>query len=241
MVYITVLFKKLINNDAILAQGGFLTVILHCATALSIIFIFHSKIKELLFSNTKSANRYLIKILISIIPIVLMVLFGLDEKINKKYDEGWSLMFVALMFFLTGGILLVSEKLKIKTKKITFLGAFIIGCAQAIAILPGISRSGLTICCALLLGAQKKESSTFSFLICLPIILGKTFYDIINKDLVEIAEFNFPIIIAFFVTFFIGLICCNWMIKIVNSSQLKYFAIYCFMIAVFSLSIFYFL
>ena len=101
------IFKKTMNNPAIFEQGGFITVILHFATALSIIFIFHKKIKELLFLNTKKTNQYLFKILISTIPILCLVLLGFEEKIDQTYNQGWNLNFISLMFLLTGTILIV--------------------------------------------------------------------------------------------------------------------------------------
>ena len=224
--------KHIFDNPSIQKDGAFITVILHLATALSIIIVYRKKIKELLFINNKKSRIYILNILISIIPVAFLVLLNLDQTIENKYNEGWNLMFIAGMFFLTALILFVTEKINVKTQEITWKTAFIIGIFQAVAILPGISRSGTTICVALLLGTSKKESSTFSFLICLPIILGKSFQDIIGSDIIKATEFNLPILIAFVFTFFIGLFCCKWMIKIVNQSKLKYFGLYCFCISI---------
>tara|TARA_B100002052_G_C15851265_1_gene585199 strand:- start:917 stop:1711 length:795 start_codon:yes stop_codon:yes gene_type:complete len=223
--------KHIINNSTIQKEGAFITVILHLATALSIIVIFREKLKNLLFRHNSESKNYILKVLVSMIPVAILVLFNVDQNIEDKYNEGWGLIFIGLMFLITAIILFFTEKISIKTKNITYIAALIIGIAQAIAILPGISRSGLTICCALLLGATKKEASTFSFLICLPIILGKSFKDLVSFDILQSAEFNFPILIAFIFTFFIGLVCCKWMIKIVDQSKLKYFGIYCFFIS----------
>jgi len=229
--------KQIMDNPSIQKEGAFITVILHLATALSIIFVFRKKLKEIFFLNNIESKNYILKILVSMIPVAVLVLFNIDQIIEEKYNKGWNLVFISAMFFITGMILFITEKISIKTKKITWMAALIIGIAQAIAILPGISRSGATICCALLLGATKKEASTFSFLICLPIILGKSFKDLISLDLIQFTDFNFSILIAFIITFFIGLFCCKWMIKIVDQSKLKYFGIYCFII---SMSIFLF-
>jgi len=221
--------KHVMGNPAIQKEGAFITVILHLATALSIIFVFRKKLKSLLFKNNLESKNYIINIIVSLIPVAILVLFNIDQIIEQKYNQGWGLIFIAIMFLITGFVLFVTEKIKIKTKKITLMAALIIGLIQAVAILPGISRSGATICCALLLGATKKEASTFSFLICLPIILGKSIKDLYSLQLVE---FNLtPIIIAFIVAFFIGLLCCKWMIQIVDQSKLKYFGIYCFFIS----------
>ena len=154
--------KHIINNPTIQKEGAFITVILHLATALSIIVIFREKLKNLLFRHNSESKNYILKVLVSMIPVAILVLFNIDQNIEDKYNEGWGLIFIGLMFLITAMILFFTEKISIKTKNITYIAALIIGMAQAIAILPGISRSGLTICCALLLGATKKEASTFS-------------------------------------------------------------------------------
>ena len=223
--------KNVFDNSNIQEQGAFLTVILHLATAMSIIFIFRKKIKSLLLIKNDDSKNYIINILISLIPIAILVIFNIDQIIEEKYDNGWSLNFVSFMFFITGFILFITEKINIKTKKITLLTALLVGIAQSIAILPGISRSGATICCALLLGASKKKHLLFSFLICLPVIFGKSAMDILSLEFTSLINFNPYILISFVVTFVIGCLCCNWMIKIVDNSKLKYFGYYCLIIS----------
>ena len=223
--------KHFFNNSTIQNTGAFTTVILHLATALSIIFIFREKLKRILFVNTQESKFYLLKIIISIIPVFILVIFNIDELIENQYNNGWNLSFLSLMFLITGLILFITEKINIKTKSISFAAALLIGVAQAIAILPGISRSGATICCALLLGATKKEASSFSFIICLPIIIGKSFKDLFFTDLLTTSSINLNILLAFIVTFIIGLLCCKLMISIVNQSKLKYFGVYCILIS----------
>ena len=225
------LSKYFFNNSTIQNTGAFTTVILHLATALSIIFIYRKKLKSILVINTKESRSYVLKILLSIIPVFILVVFNVDEFIENKYNNGWDLRFLSLMFLITGLILFISENINHKTKSITFATALLIGVAQAIAILPGISRSGATICCALLLGATKKEASTFSFIICLPIIIGKSFKDLFFTDIHLTTTINLNILFAFIVTFFIGLLCCKLMISIVNQSKLKYFGAYCIFIS----------
>ena len=225
------LSKHFFNNSTIQNTGAFTTVVLHLATALSIIFIYREKLKKILFVNTKESKSYFLKIIMSVIPVFILVIFNIDELIEIQYNNGWSLGFLSLMFLITGLILFITEKINIKTKSISFAAALLIGVAQAIAILPGISRSGATICCALLLGATKKEASSFSFIICLPIIIGKSFKDLFFTDLLIITSLNLNILLAFIVTFFIGLLCCKLMISIVNQSKLKYFGIYCILIS----------
>ena len=108
------------------------------------------------------------------------------------------------------------------------LDAMIVGLAQAFAILPGISRSGATISCSVLLGIRRQDAAEFSFLMVVPLILGK-----IAKDLLDGALYLSPdqlgvLLAGFVATFVSGLLACQWMVTLVRNAQLKYFAYYCF-------------
>ena len=114
------------------------------------------------------------------------------------------------------------------------MDALIIGLAQAIAILPGISRSGSTIATSVLLGVDREKAARFSFLMVLPIILGKALLDakdIVAGEAVGADVSPFPLILGLLAAFFSGIIACNWMLSIVKRSQLKYFSLYCFTLA----------
>ena len=108
-----------------------------------------------------------------------------------------------------------------------FFKALIIGVSQAIAIVPGISRSGATISTGLLLGVERVQAARFSFLMVVPLILGKMTKDIISGDLMASGVNKTELIIGFFVAFISGVMACTWMIAIVKRSKLKYFAVYC--------------
>ena len=113
---------------------------------------------------------------------------------------------------------------------VTFPKAFGIGLAQAFAILPGISRSGMTIATALYLGVDKVKAARFSFLMLLPVIFGKVVLDILGGDLI-LSSTQLPSISAALLTsFLVGVWACKWMIEIVKKSKLSYFAIYCFVV-----------
>ena len=135
------------------------------------------------------------------------------------------------MFLITGTILYYTDKIKENNNNLTYMTVFFIGLAQAFAIMPGISRSGLTICTALFLGTNKNEATNFSFIIALPLIFGVTMkYLLFDYSEVknEILVVNYiPLLIAFLLTFFVGLLCCRWMIKIVEKNNLVNFSYYC--------------
>jgi len=131
---------------------------------------------------------------------------------------------------LTGLLLFMADKAKASEKNVGIKDAILIGISQAIAILPGISRSGATISTSVLLGIDKEKSARFSFLIVVPLIFGKMAKDILSGE-ISITDTNFlPLIIGFIFAFFTGMFACKWMIKLVKNSQLKYFAYYCFAI-----------
>jgi len=100
--------------------------------------------------------------------------------------------------------------------------------SQAVAILPGISRSGATIATGVLLGIDKEKSAKFSFLMVVPLIFGKMLHSMLSEEISANNANLIPLLIGFIFAFITGIIACKWMIKLVKSSQLKYFAYYCF-------------
>ena len=134
------------------------------------------------------------------------------------------------MLIVTGGLLILTDRKNPKNKNIKTKEAFLIGLAQTVAILPGISRSGATISTAVLMGINKKQAAKFSFLMVIPIIIGKIIKDFISGDIYYENEMFIILIIGFFSAFITGFIACKWMIKLVQNSNLKYFSYYCFII-----------
>ena len=111
----------------------------------------------------------------------------------------------------------------------------LIGFAQAVALIPGISRSGATISAAVLLGIDKENAAKFSFLMVVPLIIGKVCKDLISGDVQLSDESAIPLLVGFIFAFLTGLYACKWMIALVKNSKLKYFSIYCFIIGTISI------
>ena len=141
-----------------------------------------------------------------------------------------NILLVGTMLVITGLLLYLADKAKNTKKKVSYKDAIIIGIAQTVAMLPGISRSGATISTSVLLGDDKSKAARFSFLMVVPLILGKIAKDIITGE-ISYETNNFAALSAGFVAaFFSGLLACTWMISIVKNSKLSYFAIYCFVV-----------
>jgi undecaprenyl-diphosphatase len=143
---------------------------------------------------------------------------------------GGQILLVGCMLILTGLILFLADRAKSTTKEVSFSNSIVIGLAQAIAILPGISRSGATISTSVLLGVDRSKAASFSFLMVVPLILGKIAKDLIDGGL-HINGDKIGLLIAGFIAAFVtGLFACQWMIKLVRNAQLKYFSYYCFVV-----------
>jgi undecaprenyl-diphosphatase len=141
------------------------------------------------------------------------------------------------MLLVTALLLILADRAKETNNKVGFWDAFIIGLSQAVAMLPGISRSGATISTAVVLGNDKSKAARFSFLMVIPLIFGKIIKDIISGEL-SYNSANFVSLSAGFLAAFIaGLFACKLMIKLVKNSQLKYFAYYCFALGLLTLFI----
>lgn len=209
------------------------TVILHFATALSTILIFRKDIIDLLkglfqFKNNESF-QFSLKIVLSMIPAALVGVL-LEDEIDTLFNG--NVFFVGCMLLLTAGLLLLADKAKNTGKSLTISNAIIIGISQAIAILPGISRSGATISTAVLLGVDKEKSARFSFLMVVPLIMGKIAKDILGGDINLGSAELMPMFVGFIAAFVSGLLACTWMIKLVKNSKLSYFSIYCLIVGI---------
>jgi len=226
------IMKVILGNNQVASKSELMTVVLHFATALSTIVIFRYEITNIfkgIFLNKKKDDfLFSVKIILSMIPAVLIGLIFEDEMESLFNNK---ISFVGLMLILTGAILFLADKAKTTNKKVNFMDAIIIGLSQAIAIIPGISRSGATISTAVLLGIDKEKAAKFSFLMVVPLIFGKIFKELIDGGGEIFAKDEFLALSAGFIAAFItGIFACKWMIKIVKNSKLKYFSIYCFII-----------
>ena len=143
---------------------------------------------------------------------------------------GGALTLVGAMLLITGFLLFLADKAKSSEKNVGIKDAILVGISQAIAIVPGISRSGATISTAVLLGIDKEKAARFSFLMVIPLIFGKMAKDILSGNIQYESAAFLPLVIGFFAAFITGMMACKWMIKLVKKSQLRYFAYYCFAI-----------
>ena len=222
-----------------LEDNLFFTVMVHVATVLSTLVVFRKDIAQLLSGLFKfqwnEETQYVSKIAFSLIPIAIVGLF-FKEYVDDIFNLPNIILFVGLMLLITSGLLALAYYYKPGEKEISFKDAFIIGIAQTVAVLPGISRSGATIATGLLLGTKKENIAKFSFLMVLVPILGEAFLDIIKFEgslQASIADVGaFPLLVGFLTAFVSGLIACKWMINLVKRGKLIGFAIYSLIVAV---------
>jgi undecaprenyl-diphosphatase len=215
--------------------GTTFEVLVHAATVLSTLTVFRNDIAKLLAGLFKlKYNReteYILKIAVSMLPVMVVGLFFKDE-VEALFGEG--LVLVGSMLVLTAVLLLFSHFAPKGEKPISYSNAFVIGLAQACAVLPGLSRSGSTISTGLLLGNSRNEVARFSFLMVLVPILGEAFLDLLGGKFSPAASgiAAFPLITGFVGAYISGLFACKLMIKLVSQVKLYWFAIYCAVIGI---------
>ncbi len=208
------------------------TVVVHGATVLSTIVVFYRDIWKLLKGlfafRWNDETQYVAKIFLSMVPVIFLGLFFKEE--IEQFFNG-NVLFVGSMLIVTSLLLMSTYIIKTNERKISFADSFVIGIAQAFAVLPGISRSGSTISTGLLLGNRKANIARFSFLMVLIPIIGANFKDIYDGS-AQAADGvgGFALLVGFIAAFVSGLLACKWMIGIVKKGKLVYFAIYCFII-----------
>jgi undecaprenyl-diphosphatase len=217
----------------------FLTVV-HGATALSTIVVYRKDLciifSDLLQFKRNESLNFTLKILFSTIPVLFLGLFFM-EKIESFF--GGKILLVGSMLVITSLLLLFANYAKDQKKDISFPKAFIIGIAQAIAVLPGISRSGATISTSLIFGVDKEKATRFSFLMVLIPILGACISDCIHiiKNPAHGSGISITVLLVGFISAFIsGVVACTWMIQIVKRGKLIYFAIYCLIVGLIAIS-----
>lgn len=223
--------KAILGTD--MKESLSFTIVVHAATVLSTIVVFNKDIWELfkgLFRlKWNEETKYFFKIIISMIPVAVVGLFFKDHV--EGFFSGDNIGFVGFMLIITSLLLASSHLVKAGDKNISTSNAFLIGIAQAFAVLPGISRSGATIVTGLLLGNKRELVARFSFLMVLIPILGETLLDLSSRELVKDSGVGVtPLLVGFIAAFASGLVACKWMIGIVKSGKLIYFAIYCFIV-----------
>ncbi|WP_281541475.1 undecaprenyl-diphosphate phosphatase [Maribacter aestuarii] len=230
--------KAILGDTSVPEESLLFTVVLHFATALSTIVVFRKDVWEILRGlfqfEWNEESQFSIKIIISMLPAVFVGLF-FEEQLESFF--GGNVRFVGFMLLITAVLLYFADRAKDTDKKVSFKNAFIVGVSQAIAMLPGISRSGATISTSVLLGVDKSKAARFSFLMVVPLIIGKIAKDLIGGELNFNGENNIAMGAGFLAAFIAGLAACTWMIQIVRKSKLSYFAVYCLIVGL--IAIFY--
>lgn len=216
------------------------TIVVHVATVFSTLVILWKEIEWIfrgLFQfKWNNETRYAVNILVSMIPIGIVGLFFKDQ-VEEIFGSG--LVIVGCMLLVTAALLSFSYYAKPRQKEnISLKDAFIIGVAQACAVLPGLSRSGTTIATGLLLGDNKAKLAQFSFLMVIPPILGEALLDTLKALKGEAVTGDIPIlslVVGFLAAFLSGCVACKWMINIVKKGKLIYFAVYCAIVGIVTL------
>lgn len=214
------------------------TVAVHVATVLSTLVILWKEIdwilKGLFKFEMNQETKYALNIVVSMIPVGVVGVFFKD-KVEEAFGAG--LLIVGVMLCVTAVLLIFSYYAKPRVKEhISLWDAFVIGLAQACAVLPGLSRSGSTIATGLMLGDKKEKLAQFSFLMVIPPILGEALLDVLKAmkgdEVVSESIGFFPMAIGFVAAFLSGCFACKLMINLVKKGKLVYFGIYCAIVGV---------
>ena len=224
------LFTAILGKDQLPAENLLFTILLHAATAIATMIVFRKDIAAILSGVFKKdeteTHAFVGYVVVSMIPAVLIGLF-FEDQITVLFDTNLALL--GGMLCLTAALLFFSDKASIKKQPINYNIALLIGIAQAIAILPGVSRSGATIAVALLIGVNRPEAARFSFLMVIPLILGSMTKSILDQG-VTITFNIMPMSVGFLAALVSGVLACTWMIALVKHSKLSYFAVYCLVV-----------
>ncbi len=213
----------------------YFSVAVHGATVLSTIFVLWKELLGLVRGVMKftmnEETKYALKLVISMIPVGIVGLFMKD--IVMDYFNG-NMTLLGIFFLITALLLFMTRVIRPKERNLTYVDSFIIGIAQAFAVLPAISRSGATIATGMMLGNRKSEIAKFSFLMVLVPVIGANILEISSGELLREGT-SFAVISAGFIAAFIsGYIACKWMISLVRRGNLAWFGLYCVAAGIFS-------
>ena len=214
----------------------YFTIAVHGATVLSTIVVFWKEIIELITGTLKfkmnDETSYVLKLIVSMIPVGIAGLL-LKDPIEKLFNG--NIIFVGFMLLVTSALLASAHFIRKKDREIGYLDALVIGIAQAIAVIPGISRSGATISAGLVIGNSKDKIARFSFLMVLAPIIGANILEIMSGEVNPGSSSAGIILIGFLAAFISGYLACRWMIGLVKKSKLIWFSIYCLIIGMLSI------
>lgn len=248
-IVISSAFYKMLTGAEIVVTNEeiFFDILIHLSTLFAVIIYFFGDIKNILSNfytaakekNYKSDN-FLFVIYILIATSITGV-FGLFTK-EAAHNLTENPFIVSIFIIITGCVLLISEKIKKdENKKTDIKTALVVGLFQGFAVMPGLSRSGMTISSAMFMGLKRFDAARFSFILSIPIILLASFiYPLLTFDLKDIANFNYQALISGMVTSFItGYLCIKYFMNFLKNNNLKCFAYYCFVVGTISAVIFY--
>jgi len=209
----------------------YFTIAVHGATVLSTLVVFRREIIKLISGSLKfrmnEETAYVLKIVLSMIPVgIAGVLF--KDPIEAMFNG--NLVFVGSMLLITATLLALAHFIRKRERSIGYFDSLVIGIAQAIAVIPGISRSGATIATGLMIGNRKDEIAKFSFLMVLIPVIGANILEIVTGEAGTGSAGIGVILIGFVTAFFSGYLACRWMIGLVKRSRLIWFSVYCLII-----------
>lgn len=215
--------------------GNFFEVLVHIGTLCSVVVVFRKELLKLIITIKSTESKLMLSALvIGTIPAVLIGL-SMKDKIGQLFENPLA---VSFSLILTGIWLVMTKWFINKQSNINLKNGFLIGCAQAIAIIPGISRSGATIGVAMLMGVSPEKAARFSFLLAIPAIAGAGLLTALDVNPTNVASFSKGVIItAFFSSFLVGWAALSWLLKLISKGQFHWFGLYCLAIGILTLSV----
>lgn len=233
--------KELLGIEA--ADDLVFEVLVHAATVLSTIVVFRKQLWDLLKGFFKFKNNdqtdYVLKICVSMIPVFIVGVFFKDfveGLFQSIFVVGIALVCTSLLLFFSDMVSGPRRKVSLSERKnyrngISYWQAFVVGLSQAVAVVPGLSRSGTTISTGLICGVRRDVMAQFSFLMVLVPILGEAFLQLVGGDMGSSAIGALPLVLGFLAAFVSGLFACKVMIALVKKARLSWFALYCAVVA----------
>jgi undecaprenyl-diphosphatase len=207
------------------------TIVVHGATVLSILVVFASEIQRLIKGlfrfEWNEETQYTAKLVVSMVPVLIVGLFFKDW-VESFFTS--NMLVVGSFLLVTALFLLFGHIFKNGSREISYLDAFVMGIAQATAVMPGLSRSATTISTGLMLGNKKEDLARFSFLMVIVPILGANALDILKGNFLQASVGITPLVVGFITAFLVGLLACKWMINVVKKGKLIYFSLYCLIV-----------
>jgi len=214
----------------------YFSVVVHGATVLSTVFALWKEIAGLfrgLFKFTMNNEaRYILRLIVSMIPVGIVGLFMKD--VAEKLFAG-NMISLGFEFLVSAAFLGLTMTIRPKERPMTYFDSFVIGLAQALAVFPGISRSGATIATGMMLGNKKSEIAKFSFIMVLVPVIGANILEMAGGDISKEGSSFLVIAVGFLTAFISGYLACKWMISLVKKGNLVWFTIYCVLIGIFTL------